>query len=190
MKKGTFASVAHEQLHNRNIQKYKFNYTYHITANIAESQTTPVILQIDQDADFMIEKITGSAYGPVSSTGIVQSAGATDFRMPGTTTGFAGRGITVRITDTGSGRDLTSGYVPIELFLSPGYGRQFYTPYPIKYFALRNSRLKFDFRNRDTQTSARQQIDIALNGYKFQMPEIKSTLELQNHIAANSEVAQ
>lgn len=189
MKQGIFKSVAHEQLHNRQVQKFKFNFTYHVTANVAPSTTTPVILTIDQDADFLIEKITGSAYGPVDADGVVQAAGATDFRMPGTTTGFAGRGMTVKITDTGSGRDLTSGFVPVELLLSPGYGRQFYTPYPIKYFALRNSKLRFDFRNRDSQASARQQIDIALNGFKYQMPEIRSTLDINEGVSEASPVA-
>lgn len=189
MKLGTFKSVAHEQLHNREVQKLKFNYTYHITANVPPATTTAVLLTIDQDADFQIEKMTGSVYGPVDANGIVQAAGATDFRMPGTTTGFAGRGMTVKITDTGSGRDLTSGFIPVELLLAPGYGRAFQNPYPIKYFALRNSKIRFDFRNRDTQSGARQQIDIALNGFKFQMPEIKSDLDITRNMANVSPVA-
>lgn len=186
----TFKSVAQEQLNNRQVQKFKYNYTYHITGNIAPGQTAPVILTIDQDADFMIHKITGSVYGPVNANGVVQTDGATNFPMPGTTTGFAGRGITVKITDTGTGRDLTNGFVPAELLLSPGYGRQFYTPYPIKYFAIRNSKIRFDFRNRDQAASARQQIDIALNGDKYQMPEIKSSLDITKNMAKNSEVAE
>ena len=109
--------------------------------------------------------------------------------MPGTTTGFAGRGMTVKITDTGSGRDLTSGFIPLELLLAPGYGRSFQMPYPLKYFALRNSKIRFEFRNRDTESGARQQVDIALNGFKFQMPEIKSELDITGGMIAASPVA-
>ena len=32
-------------------------------------------------------------------------------------------------------------------------------------------KIRFDFRNRDTQTDANHQIDIALNGYKYAMNE-------------------
>jgi len=186
--KPVFKAVANEQVHNRNVQKYKYNYSYHISGIISASQTRAILVTIEQDADFLIEKITGSAYGPVTAAGI-PSAANTDFPQPGIAVGagFAGRGMTVQIVDTGAGRDLTSGFVPVETILSPGYGQQMYLPYPIKYFVRRNTKLKFDFRNRDTQ--AAHQIDIVLNGYKYQMPEIKQTLEVNEQVGNEAAVA-
>jgi hypothetical protein len=183
-----FKQVAHEQVHNRNVQKYKFNFSYYISSLIAASATTPFVLAIEQDADFLIEKMTGAAYGPVDANGI-PSAANTDFPQPGIAAGagFAGRGLTVQITDTGSSRELTSGYVPLETILSPGYGINMHLPYPIKYFARRNSKIKFDFRNRDTQ--ARHQADIVLNGYKFQMPEMPDDLEVNKQVGKNANIA-
>jgi hypothetical protein len=183
-----FKQVAHEQVHNRNVQKYKFNYTYAITALVAASGTTPFTLAIEQDADFLIEKFTGAAYGPVDANGIPTAAN-TDFPQPGIAAGagHAGRGLTMRVTDTGAGRDLTNGYVPVETLLTPGYGIQMYLPYPIKYFARRNSKIRFDFRNRDTQ--ARHQVDMSINGYKYQMPEMPDTLQVNRAVAKKTPVA-
>jgi hypothetical protein len=183
-----FKQVAHEQVHNRQVQKYKFNYSYSISANVAASATTPFTLAIEQDADFLLEKVTGSCLGPVDANGIPQVAN-TDFPQPGIAVGagHAGRGLTLRITDTGAGRDLTNGFLAVENTLTPGYGIQMFLPYPLKYFARRNSKLRFDFRNRDTQ--GRHQVDITLNGYKFQMPEMPDTLEVNRSVGGNARVA-
>lgn len=183
--------VAQEQLHNSEVQKYKFNYTYTINAIINPATTTPFVLAIEQDADFLIQQITGSCYGPCDANGI-PTASATDFPMPGigAGAGFAGRGITIEIQDTGSSRDLTRGSVPAELLLSPGYDLQFHLPYPIKYFAARNSKIRFNFTNRDTQTNARHQVDIALNGYKYQMPIPGSQINPARQIRNDSRAAR
>lgn len=167
-----FKTVRAEQIHHREVQKYKYNFTYTVNALVNPSSTLPVFLTIEQDADFLIERITGSVYGPTDANAIPAAAN-TDFPMPGIAAGagFAGRGITLQITDTGAGRTLTNGFVPAELLLTPGYGIQFHLPYPVKYFARRNSKIRFDFRNRDTQANARHNIDIALNGTKYQMPD-------------------
>lgn len=184
----TFKAVAQEQVHNREVQRYKFQYVYSVSAIIEAGATTPFVLTIEQDADFLIERITGSMLGPVDiTTGLYDDAGLTDFPQPGTTGGaptFAGRGLTSQITDQGAGRDLTNGFVPLENLLSPGYGVNLFLPYPFKYFARRNSNIRFDFRNRDTQ--ARQSVDISILGYKFQMPEIRNTVESPSEVMAGA----
>ena len=91
--------------------------------------------------------------------------------MPGPPPGSAGRGMEVQGTDTGAGRELTNGFVPVELILTPGYAIGFFQPYRVNYMAKRNSKIRFDFRNRDTAADANQQVDIALNGYKYSMNE-------------------
>jgi hypothetical protein len=190
LKDAVFNSVAQQQVHNRIVQKYKFNYTYTVSSLVSPAQTNVEILAITQDADFQFEKMTGSAYGPCDANGI-PTASNTDFPMPGIAAGagFAGRGLTMKVTDSGNSRELTNGYVPVENLLTPGYGIQMYLPYPIKYFARRNSKLRFDIRNRDTQANARHQIDIAINGYKFQMPEMPDTLEVNQQVGANRQAA-
>ena len=183
-----FKQVAHEQVHNRLVQKYKFNYSYGISANIAAAATTPFTLAIEQDADFLVEKMTGSCLGPVDADGIPQVAN-TDFPYPGIAVGagHAYRGLTVSIIDTGAGRDLTNGFLDLVNFLSPGYGIEMHLPYPIKYFARRNSKIRWSFRNRDTQ--GRHQVDITLNGYKFQMPEMPDTLAVNKQVGGKAQVA-
>jgi len=188
-KTAVFKSIQQEQMHKRLNQKYKYNYTYQVEALVANAQTQPTFLTITQDADFMIEKITGSVFGPVNDQGVPQIAGATDFPMPGTTTGFAGRGLSMKITDTGAARDLTNGFIPVETMLTPGYGIELYLPYTIRYFARRNSRLRFDFRNQDTAASLFHSITIALNGFKYNMPEPEIELTPTKNIRDNAEVA-
>lgn len=166
-----YQSIVQEAAYRRSVQLYKYNYTYTLTAIVAPGGTVPVILSIEQDADFYIEKITGSAYGPCDLDGIVTPAVATDFDMPGTAIGFAGRGISIQITDTGAGRELTNGFVPFELLFTPGYALGFFQPYRIQSLLRRNSKIRFDIRNRDTQANANQQIDIALNGVKYTVSE-------------------
>ena len=166
-----FDSLIHEAAYRRAVQKYKYNYTYTITGIIAANTTAPIILTIEQDADFYIEKFTGSVYGPVALVTGIPGGGATDFDMPGTAAGYAGRGMQVQITDTGAGRELTNGFVPVETILTPGYAIGFFQPYRANYMAKRNSKIRFDFRNRDTQADANQQVDITLNGYKYSLNE-------------------
>jgi len=185
-----FEKVANEQIHNAESQKYKYNYTYTVSAVIPPATTKPSILSIEQDADFLFEKMTGSVLGPCDSNG-VPTVSATDFPKPGIAAGagHAGRGVTVEITDTGSSRNLTSGAVPVETILTPGYGDTLHLPYPIKYFANRNSKIKFNFTNRDTKANANHLVDIAINGYKFMMPETSSSLHPANQIRQNAQTA-
>ena len=174
-----FDQVAAEQIHNAQVQKFKYNYTYTVSALVEPSTSEPFDLIIETDADFLFEKITGSCYGPCTANAIPALAN-TDFPMPGIAAGagFAGRGLTMEITEAGSGRPLTRGAVPVELMLTPGYDLQFHLPYPIKYFAPRTSTIKFIFTNRDTQANARHQVDIAINGYKYQMPDPEEAFSL------------
>lgn len=183
-----FANIAHEQVHNRNVQKYKYFYTYSVSALVEASGQDPQTLSIEQSADFLIDKITGSCYGPCDENGI-PTASATDFPKAGIAAGagFAARGLTLQIIDTGPNRPLTNGFQPVENLLTPGYGEQMYIPFPIKYFAIRNSNFRFDFKNRDTQ--GRHQCDISISGYKFQMPEMPDTLLTQKKLIQNTEVA-
>lgn len=184
-----YKSIQQEQMGKRLNQKYKYNYTYQVEAVVANGTTTPVFLTITQDADFMIEKITGSAFGPTDSNGTPQIADATDFDMPGTTAGFAGRGLSMQITDTGAARDLTNGFIPVECLLTPGYGIELYLPYTLRYFVRRNSRLRFDFRNQDTAAELFHQITVVLNGFKYNMAEPEIDLEPTKNLRQNAEVA-
>jgi hypothetical protein len=185
-----FEQVEAEQRHNSEVQRFKYNYTYTISALINPNTTTPFVLAIEQDADFLFTQITGSCYGPCDANAI-PVAQDTSFPMPGVGAGagFAGRGLTMEISDTGSSRDLTRGAVPVELMLTPAYGLQFHLPYPMKYFCARNSKIKFNFTNRDQVSGARHQIDIAINGYKFSMPLMQKELNPTKQIINSSRSA-
>lgn len=162
-----YENVSQEAAHFRQVQLGKYDYTYVLNISVANNTTLPAILTIEQDADFFIERITGSCYGPTDANGVRQLLSNTDFDMAGTTAGYADRGLMLKLTDTGAGRELTNGFVPAELMLSPGYGIALHQPYPFRYFALRNTKFRFDIRNRDTVAELFHTISIAVNGYKY-----------------------
>ena len=152
----------------RRIQLTKYRFLYCLNVPVANNTTLPALLTIQEDADFKIEFITGNAYGPTDQAGIRQLAINTDFDLAGTTAGYADRGLVTRITDTGAGRELTSGFVPVEAFLSPGYGIALNEPLPFKYFVRRNSSFRFDIRNRDTTAGGYYHfLSIVLHGIKY-----------------------
>jgi len=162
------------------IQRVKYWYTYTITSTIANGSTRPLLVTIEQDADFQILELTMACNAPVNEDGTpigtgatVGDTGVTDFPLFGNVAQSA-RGLTIQITDTGAGRVLTSGEIPVENIGTPAYGQQLYIPYKMKYLALRNTKLRFDVRNRDlavtTPNSKAQyhEISIGLTGFKYE----------------------
>ena len=155
----------------RRVQLSKYASMYALNVPVANNTTLPALLTIEEDADFLVHSITGSAYGPTDVNGARLSTIATIFPLAGTTVGFADRGLMTKVTDTGAGRVLTNGWVPLETILTPGYGLGLDTPYPFKYLIRRNSKIQFDLRNRDTTalggTTYYHFTSIVLNGTKY-----------------------
>lgn len=170
-------NVIQEAAHFRQVQLTKYDFSYVLNVAVANNTTLPAILTIEQDADFLVERITGNAYGPTDVNGLRLVTQPTVFPLAGTSVGFADRGLMIKITDTGAGRELTNGFVPAELLLSPGYGIAMNMPYPFRYYALRNTKFRFDIRNRDTSVGTGDPapdlfhfISITLNGFKYMTP--------------------
>lgn len=162
-----FAAMAKELKHQRVVQAQKWNYTYVLNDNIDGQVTSPFYITIEQGTDFNCQWLTASAFsyeddqGDATTFPIPNSAGATN---------WAGRGLSVQVTDMRSGRELTSGFVPFELLGTPGYGMNFQHPFPFKYLFYRNSKIRFDVRNRDN-ANRNHEFSIALNGFKILTPE-------------------
>lgn len=151
----------------RRIQQSKYAFIYVLNVPVANNTTLPAFLTIEEDADFMVTAITGSVLGPTDVNGARQVTAATIFPLAGTTVGYADRGVMAKVTDAGSGRVLTSSFVPLETILSPGYGLSLDSQYPFKYLILKNSKIQFDLRNRDTTAGYYHFVSIALHGTKY-----------------------
>ena len=160
----TFSAIEAEVMHERKTQAMKWWYTYVLTDSIAGQATLPFVLTIEQGTDFRCCYMTASAFSYSASV-------ASDFPWPNSAglTHWAMRGLTMKITDTRAGRDLTSGQVPFELFATPGYGTAFVKPFPFHYWIMRNSKIRFDIRNNDIATRTHS-FNIALHGYKYLSP--------------------
>lgn len=151
----------------RRIQVTKWAFIYALNVPVQNNTTLPAILTVEEDADFLCERITGSAYGPTDVNGARSTASATIFPLAGTTVGYADRGVMTQIKDTGAGRLLSNGFVPLETILSPGYGLSLSSPYPFKYMFKRNSKIQFDLRNRDTTANLYHFVSICFHGTKY-----------------------
>lgn len=162
-----FSSVKNQVEHQRTVQAMKYFYAYPLTGDVVGQQTSVFTLTIEQGTDFACYGLVGSMYsydaGNASSFPVPNSAGST---------AWAGRGLSARVVDTRSGRELTGGFVALELLLTPGYGLNFQSEhgFTFRYFFYRNSKIRFDIRNRDNANRTHH-FDIALVGYKILTPQ-------------------
>jgi hypothetical protein len=160
----TFAALEQEVLHERKVQAMKWWYTYVLSDSIVGQTSLPFTVTIEQGTDFKCCYMTASMFS-------FDASNDTDFPIPNAAglLYWAGRGLTMKITDTRAGRDLTSGEVPLELFATPGYGISFVKPFPFHYMFMRNSKIRFDIRNLDNSARTHY-FSIALHGYKYLTP--------------------
>lgn len=170
----TFSALEQEILHERKAQAMRWWYVYTVSGYINGQTSLPFNITIEQGTDFKCLFATASVFS-------YDSGNASFFPLPNPagSTAWACRGLSVKITDTRASRDLTSGFVAMELLATPGWGLTFQRGYPMQYFFNRNTKIRFDIRNRDsalrlgtsdTNRGGSQQFEIALHGYKYLTP--------------------
>lgn len=161
-----FASMMAELKDMRERQKLRWQYVYGFADDIAPNTTLPFTITIESGTDFRSKWLTMSAFN-------YDATNASIFPMPNSagSTAWSGRGLSVAIHDESSGRDITSGYIPYELLATPGFGLNFQYPYPFNYHFQRNTQIRFDVRNRETNAARNDmQFAIALLGEKLLSP--------------------
>ena len=168
--KPAFQSIVAQVAHERDTQKYKYGYSYSVSDAIPNGLQKAVELTIEKDADFLCQRLTIAAYGPTDMNGVRQVAALTDFPLAGVATGYADRGLSVDVKDN-TGRQLTKGFVPLELFGAPGNGVQLHMPYPYNSLFTANSIITFNFNNRDTVANFYHYVTVAMHGYKYALGE-------------------
>ena len=146
----------------------------------AEGNSARVAITNNLDGDYVIEEIRIKAYGPCDVNGIVPQtlsvAGyhQTDFpsgvsvSSAATATQKAESGVTVKIVDAATRRELTDGFMPLECMISPAYGDLKVLP-AWKHVLKKQTDLVFEFRNRDTAkldsgATAYHWVEVSLHG--------------------------
>jgi hypothetical protein len=168
-----FSALADEVKHERTVQAMKWAYAYTLNDTLLGQTSKPFTITIEQGTDFICKYMVASAFG-------YDANNPSSFPSFGSTS-WAARGLTVRITDTRSGVELTSGDMPFELIATPGYGTSFVKPFPFRYTFLRNTKIRFDMRNNDNaafnatyiagqSTGEGHRFSIALHGFKYLTP--------------------
>lgn len=159
-----FQSIDQQLQHEREAQAMRHWFVYPLNGEVVGQQTLPFTIQIENGSDFKCMWITGSCFS-------YSGAQASTFPVPNSigATAWAGRGLSTMITDTRSGRQLTSDFVGLETLLTPGYGMTMVDPMPFRYFFWRNSKIRFDIRNRDNANRTHQ-FSLNLVGIKIYSP--------------------
>ena len=162
-----FSAVAQEMYQKREAQAVRWTRIYPISGEIDAAATKTEIITIDQENDFDCYAFLASAFS-YNATGGQE----TDFPAPNDSNNlyWAMRGLTLELTDTSSGRMLTSGEVPFELIATPGYGASFQNPFPFRYYFYRNSKLRVVIRSRETNASRIHKYEFAMVGTAFTAP--------------------
>ena len=160
-----FSNIEADIYHKREAQAVRWSRIYSLSGTIAGQATVPEIITIDQEQDFYCKYISASAYS-------YDAVNASIFPVPNSAglVHWAMRGLTVEITETSSGRQITSGELPFELFATPGYGTAFQNLFPLPYYFYRNNKIRFVIRNRETNTSRTHRYEIALVGVNYLAP--------------------
>lgn len=120
-----------------------------------------VQIQIQRDGDFILEKIAIFAKGPVNRNGYSPSGaiGANEVQTvfpsgmrSASNRDLADSGLTVQVTDTGSGVKWFDGFMDLPSFATPGYSGILYEVFPVRQYMNAGNALAFDFRNKDIAT--------------------------------------
>lgn len=177
----TFADEKQEKRLLFELDPKKHGKAFTVRAIVAMGGLRPLYFNAPE-ADFRIQFLSGACQGPVNAAGL-RVNGATDFPAPGTTTGYAERGLELRIIHLShSGRELSQtrqmlnasatvirDFLPVENLLTPGYGYgPFFRMRPFEYFLPRGETLRIDVRNQDNAAGGNNhRIDIAVLGHIF-----------------------
>lgn len=167
-----FDTVEQQLAYERAIQQKRYQYTYPLSGSVLADSTSIFSIDIESGADFKCTGKTGSAFG-YDKTGAKTSA----YPMPlidnagNLVTRFAMRGLMVQVTDTNSGRNLTSGFVAFENWFTPGYGVAFTKEVPWTYLFYRNNKIKIDVRNTEPANGLTHTFNLAFTGFRYEVPE-------------------
>lgn len=168
----TFSLIQKEQQFLRDAQIVRYQFSYPVNVVVPNNKQRQGNITVDQDADFLVDTITGKCLGPTDVDGAQLPAEPTDYPAQGTLVGWAQSGLQVSIKDGGSGYELTEGFVNCETILTPGYGIEFNVPLKWSYYIRRNTKLVFTFTNRDEATPVTAPglfhfVSLALHGKKY-----------------------
>ena len=109
-------------------------------------------LRMSTEGDFLCTHVTCKIYG--------LSGGA-----PVDPATFGGTGVTLRIFESGWGRELLRDFTPLETLATPGYSDIMYQPFPFEQIFLASADINFDLRN--ASNTVQQQILWTFHGWQY-----------------------
>lgn len=152
------AALVSQELKNKvQSQEYKYRQTIPYLANL-DVEGTPGAQVLDKirmssEGDFLCVAVTAKLIGLDPITG-----------LPVDPITFGGTGLTLRLTESGFGRELFRDYAAVEGFATPGYGPILYQPFPFEQVLLSQSDITFDIRN---SSPVKQVLKWEFHGWQF-----------------------
>ena len=110
-------------------------------------------LRMSTEGDFLCTHITCKLIG-LDNTGAPIADPST----------FGATGLTLRLFESGWGRELLRDYTAVETFATPGYGVVLYQPMPFEQIFLASSDITFDLRN---SAAVAQRISFDFHGWQY-----------------------
>lgn len=154
-----FSAIAANLEHENIAQAMHHLYSYPLEVpGIVGQSTVAAFINIEQGTDFKCMQIFGSAFS-------YDAGHPTLFPVPGATD-FAARGLSIKITDSRTGRELIGDFCPVESLLTPGYGINWQTPLDFKYLFPANTKIVVTIKNRDS-SSRTHDLSLVLKGFKI-----------------------
>lgn len=151
--------LAAQELKNKvEAQERKYRQTIPFVATL-DVLGTPGAQQVNKlrmstEGDFLCTHITCKINGIDPGTG--------NYIADPTT--FGATGLTLRIFESGWGRELLRDYTALETLATPGYGIIMYQPFPFEQIFLASSDITFDIRN---ASAVKQQLKFDFHGWQY-----------------------
>jgi len=137
-------------------RKYRQTIPFNATLDVAGTPGAqrPTKLRMSTEGDFLCTHITCKINGIDPNTGLY---------IPDPNT-FGATGVTLRLFESGWGRELLRDFTALETISTPGYGITIYQPFPFEQVLLASSDITFDLRNSST---VKQQIKFDFHGWQY-----------------------
>lgn len=155
---GGAALVAQEQANKVEAQARKYRQSIPFIGVLTASGTPGAQIlskiRMSSEGDFLVTHVTCKivAFDPTSGTVV----------DPAT---FGGTGLSLKISESGWGRELLRDYTALETLATPGYGEIIYQPFPFEQVLLSESDVTFDVRN--AITTVNQTFKWSFHGWQY-----------------------
>lgn len=156
----------------RNKQSVRRPYFLSASIPVPNNGRAKATLVCDQDADIEVCGLNGTVVAPADVFGRRAAGSLTIWPMANVAAGYAERGLFMRVYASSDKEDTLSdpeNFMDVKTFLQPGYMiGAFSRPFPFTRYLQRDSKLTFEFLNKDTTSELFHFVSLTLTCRKYE----------------------